>query len=399
MPNKKLTYSDLKEKYGNQVECLSYDRDYENAFSRLEWRCTHGHQFVASVNSLRNMEIYCPTCRKIHKNHKRQLLMGNRLQECRQYAISKGGECLTEEIANNQSTIRWKCAHNHEWEMTFDYLKNRRTKGDWCPVCSREFDERARHDSKFSVFQRIVIAKIAPMLRDHGYTLETVSSALSITLYDLEYCCTKYQNAIPEDHLQHEELRALDERVEQQYMEAISLIEKNPSQERESDLYFKIAASSVAKDLIYNQIPLADIADGFGVERGKLYYWIKTLLPRYAENDQVLRNKEVLSQKKTLLAKTNHLVFDRDDPLSDIDRLKKSIEFKVAIVSILGKYNGSRSLTKTDIKRCFNIQWNTLSRWEKTISHKIRLGEIRLEKHNQTLQSTIEAHLLSSADA
>lgn len=393
MPSKKLTYSDIQDRYGHQIECLSYDRDYETVFSKLDWQCKYGHQFTDSTFSLRYKEIYCPICRNIDKIRKRKQLADKLLHECHKYAKSNGGKCLTEQINNSRSTLRWKCAYNHEWDMTYEYMKNR-PKGDWCPVCNRENEGNC----KFSTYQRIVIAKVSSMLRGHGYTLENISSALSITLHDLDYCYSRYKSNEQESVLKPKELQTINKKIESEYKKAIAFIESSNINEVSKELYYKIAASSVAKKLNAENIPITKISTALDINENALYYWVKAILPRYEDQADIINHNDVEKHKKDMLLKTKHLRVNITDPLSDIEKLKKSIEFKVAIVSIIRKYSGDQCLTKADITRCFNIQWSTLSRWEKIISHKIRLGEISLDKHNQALQATIEEHLLSSAD-
>ncbi|WP_367804083.1 zinc-ribbon domain-containing protein [Brevibacillus laterosporus] len=52
----------------------------------------------------------------------------------REIAISRGGECLSDQYKDNKTNLRWKCSKGHEWEATPNNIKS---KGHWCPICSR----------------------------------------------------------------------------------------------------------------------------------------------------------------------------------------------------------------------------------------------------------------------
>jgi len=45
---------------------------------------------------------------------------------------AKNGRCLSITYIGVKETYRWRCANGHEWDSTWDSLKNSKT---WCPVC------------------------------------------------------------------------------------------------------------------------------------------------------------------------------------------------------------------------------------------------------------------------
>lgn len=59
------------------------------------------------------------------------------LEKAKNHAISKGGECLSNEYVNSTSKLLWKCSNiNHPtWGGTYSDIVN---KGRWCPLCARE---------------------------------------------------------------------------------------------------------------------------------------------------------------------------------------------------------------------------------------------------------------------
>lgn len=391
MSTRKLTLADMAERFGKQLTCLRFDHDYTNSFSTVNWRCHQGHEFEASVNSLRAFDIYCPTCRKIERTVKRKQALNRLLNECHDYAHIRGGLCLTTELSSKQSIVRWQCAHGHVWEMAFGYMQSEKAKSNWCPVCSRDFDGYEESRGKFSMFQRIVLTKAACQLRDLGFTMKLVSEALNITLYDLEYCYSKFQNTEPETCLQPDELLVLEEKINSVFEDAISHLAEisGPS---DTELHDKLAASLAAKEITENRIPLAYVAEAFGIERSKLYYWIKTLLPKYSGSGMV-SEQAVVDNKAKYIQRAAHLGFNKGDPLSDIDKLKRSVDFKVVIVCILKDHRDKGTAMKRQISTAFNLQWSTLSRWEKTISHRMRIGEITNDVKYTELQRTVESFL------
>lgn len=56
----------------------------------------------------------------------------HRLEEYRQFAKTKGGECLSEYYVNARTNLTWKCKNGHIWENTPDNIK----RGQWCANCS-----------------------------------------------------------------------------------------------------------------------------------------------------------------------------------------------------------------------------------------------------------------------
>ena len=57
----------------------------------------------------------------------------NTLDIAKTVAINKGGNCISNEYINGLSHLRWKCAKGHEWNATLESVKNR---DSWCPICA-----------------------------------------------------------------------------------------------------------------------------------------------------------------------------------------------------------------------------------------------------------------------
>lgn len=55
------------------------------------------------------------------------------IEEMKQLAIGRGGECLSKTYKNLLTKLKWKCAEGHIWEARPHGIKYNNT---WCPVCA-----------------------------------------------------------------------------------------------------------------------------------------------------------------------------------------------------------------------------------------------------------------------
>jgi hypothetical protein len=107
-------------------ECLS--PDYENSKSRLHWRCSKGHEWIAQANHV-VAGHWCPKCGK----EKLARLFALSIDDMKATAKKRGGLCLSETYENQRSRLRWRCSQGHEWEAAAMSIRN----GSWCPTCCR----------------------------------------------------------------------------------------------------------------------------------------------------------------------------------------------------------------------------------------------------------------------
>ena len=54
------------------------------------------------------------------------------INELAAFAREKNGKCLSVTYIGMKEKYRWRCANGHEWDATWDSLKN---QDSWCPVC------------------------------------------------------------------------------------------------------------------------------------------------------------------------------------------------------------------------------------------------------------------------
>lgn len=60
---RKLDFQDIKKLAEKRNgECLSKEKDYINTNSKFKWRCEHGHEWYASITSIKHGNKWCPYC-------------------------------------------------------------------------------------------------------------------------------------------------------------------------------------------------------------------------------------------------------------------------------------------------------------------------------------------------
>jgi hypothetical protein len=110
-------------------ECLS--KEYKNIHEKLEWRCSRGHVWEATANSVKRGS-WCPICylesKKVINNDE---LSKKKLREMQELAIRRGGRCLSRQYTNNKTKLQWECDKGHVWEAMPYLIKS----GYWCTVC------------------------------------------------------------------------------------------------------------------------------------------------------------------------------------------------------------------------------------------------------------------------
>jgi hypothetical protein len=101
-------------------KCLA--KRYINANTPVLWECAKGHRWQAIPNSVKRGS-WCARCSSTFKKT---------IQEIRQVAEKRGGECLSRVYVNCNTRLRWRCGSGHTWEATPRDVGN----GRWCPRCA-----------------------------------------------------------------------------------------------------------------------------------------------------------------------------------------------------------------------------------------------------------------------
>jgi hypothetical protein len=103
----------------------SLSAEYKNVNSKMRWRCSKGHEWLATPRDVIHSHSWCPKCAGVAPLS---------LEDAREAASTRGGECLSTEYINNRTKMRWRCDKGHEWLASLGEIKS----GNWCAVCSRK---------------------------------------------------------------------------------------------------------------------------------------------------------------------------------------------------------------------------------------------------------------------
>ncbi|RHZ78695.1 hypothetical protein Glove_158g5 [Diversispora epigaea] len=99
--------------YTRNGNCIS--EKYINNNLPLLWHCSKGHEWNASLYSIKNKGTWCPYC------------AFNRpctLEDAKQVAYNRNGVCLSENFINTRLSLLWMCDKKHKWFASFDNIKN-----------------------------------------------------------------------------------------------------------------------------------------------------------------------------------------------------------------------------------------------------------------------------------
>lgn len=108
-------------------KCLS--TTYINSREQLEWECSKGHRWFASPSGIKGGN-WCEKCRKKQAAAKRKLT----IEEMNKIALSRGGQCLSNEYLDSQTHLIWQCSEGHVWKAKPNNIK----QGTWCPRCKNK---------------------------------------------------------------------------------------------------------------------------------------------------------------------------------------------------------------------------------------------------------------------
>jgi hypothetical protein len=127
---KKLSFEQVSETASlHEGKVLSDSSQFSSGASVLEWQCKEGHRWTDSALRVRQGG-WCPQC-----------LANSRwsLEDMKEIARKRGGECLSRRYAHFESPLRWRCAEGHVFRLSARSVAVRRTKLEqWCPVCVKE---------------------------------------------------------------------------------------------------------------------------------------------------------------------------------------------------------------------------------------------------------------------
>ena len=56
------------------------------------------------------------------------------MNDLKNFAQSKGGDCLSKIYTNSSKRYKWVCAEGHTWFASFSTVYHKKT---WCPICAK----------------------------------------------------------------------------------------------------------------------------------------------------------------------------------------------------------------------------------------------------------------------
>jgi|GEM_PF-3702621 len=103
-------------------KCLS--EKYIGSQTRLKWECSKGHLWTARPANIISGSwcIYCG-------------MNVSSIEKMKEFAISRGGKCLSEVYVKSNRKLKWQCSEGHIWEAKPNSVATGHKS--WCPVCSK----------------------------------------------------------------------------------------------------------------------------------------------------------------------------------------------------------------------------------------------------------------------
>jgi len=101
-------------------KCIS--TSYVDSLTKLEWECKNGHRWKAIPSGVKQ-GYWCMKCGGSEKKS---------IQEMKDLAKSRGGDCLSEVYVNMLTKLLWECQKGHRWHAKPNTIQ----QGSWCAKCS-----------------------------------------------------------------------------------------------------------------------------------------------------------------------------------------------------------------------------------------------------------------------
>ncbi|RHZ78137.1 hypothetical protein Glove_167g108 [Diversispora epigaea] len=200
------TIEDAKQvAFSKNGECLS--EMYDNSFSPLSWQCLYliPNVILTSLHNIKDGKTWCQYCTN---------RVSHTIEDAKQVAFSKNGECLSEMYDNSFSPLSWRCSEGpyiledakqlvynrkgaclseyninnglallwmcdkkHKWFATFNSIKH---SNSWYPFCPKYKREKLCHEIKTKV-------KNFKGLRLKKFTDEKYPNGLELGIFYLQY--------------------------------------------------------------------------------------------------------------------------------------------------------------------------------------------------------------------
>jgi hypothetical protein len=114
--------------------------------SKIKWTCKKGHTWLSSINAVASAGHWCSKC---HLENRRMPL-----ETAIKVAASRGGKCLSSELPNSHTKLKWQCANGHIWYATANRVVH---GGTWCKICfnlkKRNIYDRTLNNSEYCKYK------------------------------------------------------------------------------------------------------------------------------------------------------------------------------------------------------------------------------------------------------
>ena len=147
----------------------------------------NGYELLSTIYHCRKLIFKCPKhnhiwntrpdsvlknqwCRLCWKESSRKYS----LNDCINYAIERGGKCLSTFYESIEYKLSWQCHNNHLFEMTLDSVK----RGHWCHTCSFSISQRICQEYFETLFKKKFPSKRIKILE--GLELDGYCSELGL---------------------------------------------------------------------------------------------------------------------------------------------------------------------------------------------------------------------------
>lgn len=103
----------------------------------MTWECKRGHRFEVSLHAAERREHFCEECREIER-------LEEALENCRAFAETRGGKCLSKEYVSSTAKLEWECIKGHRFKKT----ALEATYDPFCGRCAKEQQTLERGERK-----------------------------------------------------------------------------------------------------------------------------------------------------------------------------------------------------------------------------------------------------------
>lgn len=101
---------------------------------RVWWKCSKGHEWIATINSRATLGTGCPYCSGRRISRERSLAV-TRKALAREWDAARNGRLTPSDVSElSKRVVAWKCPNGHSWRAA---VRDRTLRQRRCPVCEK----------------------------------------------------------------------------------------------------------------------------------------------------------------------------------------------------------------------------------------------------------------------